>query len=160
MAITKVLYLDTAIKQGVVPLLKEASTAFDIPFPGEQVHTLMTGKPPRPFWWVYPGASSSIRRAGDQGTETYIVYARLVLGLLTERYEGKWAEQLWMFLPTFRHFFEEHRDLRIAPNQTKLVKDAALGEFSPFGVFEDGTEHVGLEAPITLTILTSYTPRI
>lgn len=160
MTITTVTYLDEAVSGRLVPMIAEVATALDVPMRG--VLTYWTDKPALPFCWLYPGESAEERRAVSEVTETYLVYARFVFGYRGDRIDGKWAKALWTFLPSFRRYFREKRDLIYQAGQTKPanLRGVEVGIFSPFGVFDDGTDHIGFEAPITLTFLAGVSPSL
>lgn len=158
MPIVSVVYLDEVVKERITGMIQEVATALDVPLRG--VYTYWTEKPIFPFCWLYPGESVEERTSTTTTIERYTIYARFVLGHQRDRIDGKWADALWTFLPTLRRYFRERRNLVYRDGQDipANLKSADLGAFSPFGVFDDGTEHVGFETPIILTFLAGHSP--
>lgn len=153
MTIERIAFLDTVIKERIVPMLKEVSTIAQVPLHGDGVYSFFTDKPRAPFVWLYPGSVGVIKQSSDLGIMSVTCYARYVLGYRKDGYIGSLQDYMWTLIPTIHQYFLENNGLCYLPNQVKPahLRNVQLGEFSPFGVFDDGSDHVGMEMPINLS---------
>ena len=161
MTVTIATYLEDVIDERIVPMLKEVSAAFTLPV--EQVTRTVNANDTPPFWWVYTGGLSPSLVAAARYTELVTVNLRLVLAHAKQTgYEGQYEGYLWTWLPTVSRYFQERRALVYQAGQSVPdylePKDVAIGDFTPFGVFDD-FGHIGVETVLTLPFsfyITSY----
>lgn len=153
MTVTVETYLETVIDERIVPMLKEVSAALTPAV--KQVSRFANPKLDPPFWWVYPGGLALTSVTHGRYTEIASINLRLVLGYAQQTgYNGQYEGYLWQWLPTVSHYLLERRGLvfqagQSAPDHLE-PKDVLVGDFTPFGVFEDSTLHLGTETALTL----------
>lgn len=161
MSVTIETYLETVIDERIVPMLKEVSASFSRPVEQVERYVKMSSKPP--FWWIYPGGIQTVQISAGLYAEITTVTMRLILGNAGQSgYNGQLEGDLWKWLPTVNRYFQERRGLVFQPGQSLPdhlePKGVVVGDFTPLGLFEDGTGQIGTETTLTMPFSFYITP--
>lgn len=160
MSVTTYTYLEDVIQDRLVPMLKEVGAVFTPPILQVTDYAELRLSPP--YWWVYvpPQVIAPEKFGASQWRVDYQVITRGVVALTTAGFDGQYSRMLYRLLPTVLHYFHERNRLVYAGGQSVLdyLQHAAVTTLTGFGIFNDGSNHIGLELQHTLTFTLSLTP--
>lgn len=138
-------YLQTAVGR-LEGMWREALSTFTPPIT-RVTQYVDTGLTP-PFVWLYPSTISLFPASLDIKTQAYVIVAQLVIGSVTEGYDGNVAARMWTWLPTLTNYFEARRRLVYQADQDDVAflnpAGVRFAQVTPFGAFNNSA-HIGIE---------------
>lgn len=151
-----VTYLKDAVKDRIVPMLKEVSAEFDHQI--TRVVPYFTRKQPTPSWMVYmPASRRTDVSKGSQhiAHQNYTLMLRLALAPAESGYTASNDEFLnWMVAPTVYDYFDARRGLCYLDGQTVpsglIDHMTAITQGVIFGMFPEDGDVYGIEFQLTL----------
>ena len=147
------IYLDTAVDR-LVEMYKLVLATMT-PTVHQVVKYIDPGLTP-PLLWLYPGPVSNTDINMQRQQQLYAINARLVLGTVTDGYDGVLASKLWTLIPTTLNYFMKRRNLVYQAGQTAPLflepSKTTIALAQPFGTF-NASNQVGVEFQHTLLFL-------
>ena len=114
-----------------------------------------------PYWWLYPGIILNEPIGSQDERIPVVISARLVIGVMTEGYDGANERLLPQWILDTLIFFAQHRALNFSPaDQSPPYLDAGnvrVRQTTPVGPFSN-TQFVGVEFQIVTPFRISIRP--
>ena len=152
----------------IVLIEKQALASLATPVTADAVPRFLHVQEETPYWTNRMTAFTSVGDSEDFDNDTYLLTARLIIGHITEGYDGESETRLYTYIPQFKTYLHERWGLQtdqtsgpdLSAAQRYLIRARITGGVA-FAIFESSginTLQVGAEFNILCEFNETITP--